>query len=88
MYNILKLFLTPDEDTAIRKRYTDGGMGYKEVKDYLYEKVMTFIKPIQDRYNQITDDEIIAIINESTPKANAIAEKKIEEVYKKVGFIL
>ncbi len=63
-------------------------MGYKEVKDYLYEKIVEFVKPIQERYNKITDEEIIAIINESTPKAQAIAQAKIEEVYKKVGFIL
>ena len=63
-------------------------MGYKEVKDYLYEKIIEFVKPIQERYNKITDEEIIAIINESTPKAQAIAQKKIEEVYKKVGFSL
>ena len=63
-------------------------MGYKEVKDYLYEKVLAFVKPIQERFNQITDEEIIGIINASTPKANAIAQKKIEDVYKKVGFSL
>lgn len=88
VYNILKLFLTKEEDAIRRKKYTDGGMGYKEVKDFLYEKILEFVKPIQERYNKITDDEIIAIINESTPKAQAIAQQKIEEVYKKVGFIL
>lgn len=45
---------------------------------------MRFLTPIQERYRQISDDDIIKIIKESTPKAQAIAEKKLEEVYKKV----
>lgn len=88
VYNILKLFLTPEENTVWRKKYTDGGMGYKEVKDFLYEKLVAFVKPIQERYAELSDADIQKILKESTPKAMAIAEKKIADVYEKVGFIL
>ena len=84
----MKLFLTPEEDTKIRNDFLQGGRGYGSFKEELFEKIMRFLRPIQERYNQITDEDIIKIIKESTPKAQAIAEKKLDEVYKKVGFIL
>jgi len=64
VYKMIKLFLTPDENIALRKRYTDGGMGYKEVKDMLYEKLLAFLKPIQDKYMTLTEDEIRHILKD------------------------
>ena len=49
---------------------------------------MGFLRPIQERYNQISDADIIKILDESTPKAQAIAQAKLDEVFKKVGFYL
>lgn len=83
VYNILKLFLTPDEDAHRRKRYTDGGLSYKEVKDFLYEKIMAFVTPIQAKYNAITDEQIVAMLATNATKANAIASAKIGAVYQK-----
>ena len=40
VYNLCKLFLTPDEDEALRARYQKGGLSFKEAKDYLFEKIM------------------------------------------------
>ncbi len=83
VYNILKLFLTPDEDAHRRKRYTDGGLSYKEVKDFLYEKIMAFVTPIQAKYNAITDEQIVKMLATNATKANAIASAKIGAVYQK-----
>ncbi|MEI6673049.1 MAG: hypothetical protein WCL02_07150 [bacterium] len=80
--------MTPEEDENLRKRYQAGGLSYKEVKDYLYEKIISFVKPIQEKFAQISDQEIIDLIEKNTKKVNELAQKKIEEVYKKVGFSL
>lgn len=88
VYNIFKLFLTDDENTAVRKRYTDGGLGYKEVKDMLFEKLTAFLGPIQERFMHISDDEVRAALTVWTEKARIISEQKIKEVKEKVGFIL
>jgi tryptophanyl-tRNA synthetase len=37
-------------------------MGYKEVKDMLSEKIITFLQPIQAKYQTLTDDDIRAIL--------------------------
>jgi tryptophanyl-tRNA synthetase len=88
VYRICRLFLSPEEDEVLRKRYMSGGLSYKEVKDLLYEKIIPFVKKIQQKYAKITDQEIIDIIAKGAKAANLIAEKKIAEVYKKIGFTL
>ncbi|MBU0626308.1 hypothetical protein KKG31_06780 [Patescibacteria group bacterium] len=46
------------------------------------------ITPIQEKYAQIDDKEIIALLEKNAKIVNDIASKKIEDVYKKVGFDL
>jgi hypothetical protein len=49
---------------------------------------METLTPIQKRYAEISDDEIIKILKKWKESVAPIAEKKVEDVYKKVGFIL
>jgi serine/threonine protein phosphatase PrpC len=46
------------------------------------------LKPIQANYNEISDEEVCKILHEHSKKANEVAEKKIKEVYAKIGFTL
>ncbi|MCI0501961.1 MAG: hypothetical protein L0Y61_09520 [Epsilonproteobacteria bacterium] len=59
-------------------------MSYKDAKDYLYEKIIAFVKPIQEKYAQISDNEIIDILEKNAKKVNVLSQKKIEDVYKKI----
>lgn len=88
VYNLCKLFLIPDEDKALRKRYQAGWLSYKDAKDYLFEKIMWLTKPIQEKYAAITDKEILDLLDKNAKIVNELAKKKITEVYKKVGFTL
>lgn len=88
VYKICKLFLTSEEDNVLRNRYQAWWLSYKEAKDYLFEKIMSFLKPIQEKYAKITDEEIIVLLKKNSVKVNEIANKKIAEIYKKVWFIL
>ena len=88
VYNICKLFLSPEEDETLRKKYQAGGLSYKDTKDYLYEKILAFVTPIQEKYAKISDQEIIDLLAKNTKKVNILAQKKIKEVYKKIGFNL
>jgi hypothetical protein len=63
-------------------------LSYKDAKDYLYEKTIAFLKPIQEKYATISDEEILAVLKKNADVVRGIAEKKIAEVYKKVGFSL
>ncbi|MCX6822826.1 MAG: tryptophan--tRNA ligase [candidate division SR1 bacterium] len=88
VYKICKLFLTPEEDASLRKKYLAGGLSFKDAKDYLYDKIIVFLKPIQEKYAKITDKEIVKLLADNAKKVNVIAQKKIDEVYKKIGFSL
>ena len=88
IYNLCKLFLTPEEDSALRARYLAGGLSYKESKDYLYEKMMAFLNPIQEKYKQISDQEISDMLAKSRNIVSEISEKKIKQVYETIGFSL
>ena len=87
VYNILKLFLSPVEDIVVRKRYTDWGLGYGAIKEVLYQKVVEFVTPIQNRFWQLDDTIIEQMLLTNGQKANEIAIKKIEQVYKAVWLI-
>ena len=88
VYKILKLFLNQNEDIEIRNRYQAWWLSYKEVKDYLYEKIIFFLKPIQEKYSKISDEEILKILAKNAKILNEIANKKVEVVYKKIWFKL
>jgi tryptophanyl-tRNA synthetase len=59
-------------------------LSYKDAKDALFEKIIAFIAPIQEKYKGIADEDIIAMLANNADRANAIASKKIADVYKKV----
>lgn len=88
VYAICKLFLTPEEDAALRKRYEMWWLSYKDAKEYLFEKIISFVQPIQERYAKISDKEIIDLLEKNAKKVNEIAQKKIKEIYRKIGFSL
>jgi tryptophanyl-tRNA synthetase len=88
VYAICKLFLTPEEDKALRKKYEMWWLSYKDAKEYLFEKIIEFVKPIQEKYAKISDKEIIDLLKKNAKKVNELAQKKIENVYKKIWFSL
>ena len=49
---------------------------------------MSFLTPIQENYKQISDQEISDMLAKNNKAANEIAEKKVKEVYEKIGFVL
>lgn len=87
LYTIHKLFLNPQEDTALRTRYEEGGLSYKEAKDMLIETICTFMKPYREKYEyyQAHGDEVRMILDEGGARARARAEETMKEVRKMVG---
>ncbi len=76
VYQLTKLFLNADEDQKLREKYEAGGLSYKVAKDYLFEKMIATLKPIQEKFSQISDDEVSKILRDHSQQANLIAEKK------------
>lgn len=88
VYILTKLFLSDTEDVQLRERYLAWGMGYGQAKEYLTEKLLAFTAAIQTIYHELSDEEVVAIIDRGTKKASQIAAAKIAEVNEKVWFVL
>ncbi len=86
IYAIVKHFISPEEDNALRQKYLAGGFSYKEAKEYAFEKIWAFLTPIQQKYATISDEQVEKVLKEWAEKMWAIAQKKITEVYQKIGF--
>jgi hypothetical protein len=49
---------------------------------------MDLLRPVQEKYASIPDQDILNLLEKNAKIVNEIAKKKIEDVYKKVGFTL
>lgn len=87
VYNIHKLFLTKEEDIALRAKFTDGGYGYKQAKDDLLTTLMKWRERKIEIYNDLIahPEKIQAILVEGGKVARARAEVTMEVVRKTVG---
>jgi len=64
------------------------GKGYGDFKNDLAEVIIAGLKPIQEKMKVLPDEEVLKILREGAEKVRPLAEKKMEEVKRKVGFIL
>ncbi|MBQ9554202.1 hypothetical protein IJU97_04565 [bacterium] len=46
--------------------------------------MLATLQPIQEKFKEISDEEVSKILHEHSQKANEIAEKKIKDVYEKI----
>lgn len=88
VYKLTRLFIDGEQDTVLRKRYTDGGVWYGDLKKELIDIVINFIAPIREKVSSISDDDIIDLLAKNASKADEIAKKKIEQAYEKIWFSL
>ena len=87
VFQIYSLFLTKDEQAALRKRYEAGGLGYGEVKQELFEKIRDTFEPYrQHRMELLADLQALrATLAMGAEKARYTAMKTLRKVRKKVG---
>lgn len=84
VYMLTKLFLSDLENQVLRKRYLAGGLSFSLAKDILYEKLIAFVQPIQEKFRSIDDADIIQLLSKNALIANEIAEKKLKKIYELV----
>ena len=84
VYNLLKLFLTEEENKKIRQKYETWNFSFKEMKDLLYNKLINFLEPIQQKYRNLSDEEVIKILEENEEKCRTITNKTMKKVYESI----
>jgi tryptophanyl-tRNA synthetase len=62
-----------------------AGKGYAQLKGHLADATIEFLKPIQQRVKDISDDQLDQILQTGRDKAAAIAALTLKQVFNKVG---
>lgn len=74
----------------IEKRYREGGMGYKESKDILYENARAFIAPLRERRAVLAKDmtHVRQVLKNGGEIVRERARAKMEVVRERAGLII
>jgi tryptophanyl-tRNA synthetase len=83
--NLLNIFsiVTDRSPEKVAEKYADRGYG--DFKKDLAEAVVEYLKPIQNKFNDISDEEILQIFTQSKKKLLPQAEANILKVKKAMG---
>ncbi len=86
--NLINIYSLLSEKSIpeIEKMYQ--GKGYGDFKNDLAEVIVEFLTPFQERFNVISDEEIMKVLEDGAEKVRKIAEEKMKEVKEKVGFLV
>ena len=88
IFKLYKLFSNKEEQDTLEKKYLNGGMGWGEAKQFLFEKVNRHIKPMREKYFEIVKDEtfIDKVLKDGKEKAIVIANKNLEDFKQLLGY--
>jgi len=85
--NLLAIYSQTSDQTIqeLEQKYQDRGYG--EFKKDLAETVITFLKPMREKYQKISQDPayIKAVLREGLEKIRPISQKTLQEAYEKIG---
>lgn len=90
VYALHKLFTPAEQLVEIKKRYVEGGIGYKESKDILADNINNYLKPFREKREEIAKNpaKVIEILKRGADLARAKAQAKMSDVKTKVGIDL
>lgn len=83
--NLLEIYhlITGETTQAVEEHF--AGKGYAQLKAELAEATVEFLKPIQQRVKEISDDELDQILSRGRDKAEEIAEATLAQVFDRMG---
>ncbi len=82
IFDLYKLFATPEQQEQLAGRYRAGGVGYGEAKQLLYEASLAYFAKARERHAELSADE--AKVDEILHAGAAKARKKGREVLDRV----
>ncbi|WP_187890473.1 tryptophan--tRNA ligase [Helicobacter pylori] len=87
IFNLLNIYmlLSDENPEKIEERFKNKGYG--DFKKELAEVVIQSLKPIQERYKEISDDEVKAVLNCGAEKARPLARATYQKAKELMGLI-
>jgi tryptophanyl-tRNA synthetase len=83
--NLLTIYqlLTKQQPSEIEAHF--AGKGYAQLKGDLADAMIEFLKPLQERVREISDEELDRILNDGKERAQQIARVTLNEAKARVG---
>jgi tryptophanyl-tRNA synthetase len=69
----------------VEKRFE--GKGYAEFKKELAKTIIEFLAPLQKRMSEFSDEKVLDILADGAKKVQPLAQKKLDDIKNKIGFI-
>jgi tryptophanyl-tRNA synthetase len=87
VFQILEQFAAPETVAETRRRLREGGMGWGELKDQLFQVLNMQLSPLRERYNALMhrDSELDALLAVGAEKARKRAVPMLAQVRKAIG---
>jgi len=86
VFALHKLF-SGEQLSELKKRYVEGGIGYKESKEILAENMNKYLAPMREKRAEIAKDpdQVLQILKNGANSAREQAKLKMKEVRERVG---
>ncbi|WP_187844667.1 tryptophan--tRNA ligase [Helicobacter pylori] len=87
VFNLLNIYMLLSDESPenIEERFKNKGYG--DFKKELAEVVIQSLKPIQERYREISDDEVKAVLNGGVEKARPLARATYQKAKELMGLV-
>ncbi len=87
IFQLYRLFATPDQVEEMRRNYLAGGYGYGHAKQALYEAYLDYFAPMRKRREELLAnmDYVHAVLKSGGERARAEAVRTMDIVRKRVG---
>lgn len=86
--NLINIYSLLDnkKPEEITKLY--AGKGYADFKKDLAEVIISFLQPLQAKMATLSDEKVLQILASGAAKVRPIAKAKLDDVKRKVGFVI
>ena len=87
VYNIYKYFASPEQDRAMKEKYLQGGFGYGEVKQELFDLLEATFCEVREKYNSYLQNTKLLeeILMEGARKARIQGARVMKRARRAVG---
>ncbi|WQR78744.1 tryptophan--tRNA ligase [Helicobacter pylori] len=87
IFNLLNIYMLLSDESPEKIEERFKNKGYGDFKKELAEVVIQALKPIQERYQEISDDEVKAVLNCGAEKARPLARATYQKAKELMGLV-
>ncbi|WP_165547648.1 tryptophan--tRNA ligase [Helicobacter pylori] len=87
IFNLLNIYMLLSDESPEKIEERFKNKGYGDFKKELAEVMIQALKPIQERYKEISDDEVKAVLNGGVEKARPLARATYQKAKELMGLV-